>query len=65
MWRCFSGSSVRNLLLLDGYTNAGRYIDLINETLGESMEKMGIAHDFVFQQDSAPIHKVKKTGIFQ
>ena len=29
----------------------------INENLEESVEKMDIANDFVFQQDNTPIHK--------
>lgn len=40
------------------------YIDIINENLEESLLKLGLKDNFIFQQDNDPKHIAKKSQAF-
>lgn len=40
------------------------YIDIINENLEESLLKLGLENNFIFQQDNDPKHTAKKSQTF-
>jgi hypothetical protein len=59
LWGCMSYYSVGNLALIEGKMNGPKYVQILQENLVASAEKMGLGSDFVFQQDNDPKHKSK------
>jgi len=59
LWGCVSYNGVGNLVLIDGVMNGLKYVQILQENLCMSAEKMDLGSDFVFQQDSDPKHKSK------
>ncbi|EFN87473.1 hypothetical protein EAI_07760, partial [Harpegnathos saltator] len=47
-----------------GIMTAERYIDILYENLEESLLKLDLETNFIFQQDNDPKHKAKKTIAF-
>ena len=46
---------------LEGRMDAQQYVDILEEHLGESVDKLGMEmEDFIFQQDNDPKHTSKK-----
>lgn len=64
VWGCFSWAGVGNLTKINGIMTADDYIQILCENLEESMLKMGLEKDYIFQQDNDPKHKAKKTAAF-
>jgi len=64
VWGCFSWAGVGNLVKIDGIMTADVYIDIINENLEESLLKLGIEDNYIFQQDNDPKHTAKKSKAF-
>lgn len=56
VWGCFSWSGVGNLHKIDGIMDARHYTRILEQNLTESVEKMGIGDQFIFQQDNDPKH---------
>lgn len=56
VWGCFSWSGVGNLHKIDGIMDARHYIRILSTNLPQSVEKMGIADQYIFQQDNDPKH---------
>lgn len=56
VWGCFSWSGVGNLHNIDGIMDARHYIRILSTNLRQSVEKMGIAGQYIFQQDNDPKH---------
>ena len=61
IYGCFSYNGVGNLVNIDAITNADSYIEIINENLEESVEKLNVASDYIFQQHNDPKHIAKTT----
>jgi len=61
---CFTWSGIGNLARIEGIMTAEGYIDVLCENLEESLLKLGLENNFVFQQDNDPKHKAKKTTAF-
>lgn len=64
VWGCFSWFGVGNLVLINGIMTAEGYIDILNENLEESLLKMELEDNYIFQQDNDPKHTAKKTLAF-
>lgn len=64
VWGCFAWSGVGNLVPINGIMTADVYIDIINENLEESLLKVGLENDFIFQQDNDPKHTARKSLAF-
>jgi len=64
LWGCFSWHGVGNLAKVEGIMNAEGYIEILNENLEESLLKLGLEENFIFQQDNDPKHKAKLTCAF-
>lgn len=64
VWGCFAWSGVGNLAQIEGIMTANEYIDILCENIEESVLKLGIESNFIFQQDNDPKHTAKKTTAF-
>lgn len=64
LWGCFSYRGMGNLVPIEGKMTADSYIQIVNENLEESVERMGLGMNFVFQQDNDPKHTAKKSAKF-
>lgn len=64
IWACFSSYGVGNLVPIEGIMTADTYIDILNENLEESVLKMDLDEEWMFQQDNDPKHTAKKTKQF-
>ena len=60
IWCCMSYYGLGIHCIFDGRLNATRYIDILNENLIPSMEKLRQSQPFIFQQDNAPCHRAKR-----
>ena len=58
VWGCFSGAHQGPLVSFHGVNMAVTYIATLHDNLLPFIETMplDIKHDFIFQQDNAPIH---------
>ncbi|CAF0973656.1 unnamed protein product [Brachionus calyciflorus] len=54
IWCCMSCYGLGIHCIFDGRLNSTRYIQILNENLIESMEKLRQDQPFIFQQDNAP-----------
>lgn len=64
VWGCFAWSGLGNLIKIDGIMTADVYIDILNENLEESLLKVGLEDNYIFQQDNDPKHTARKTTAF-
>ena len=60
IWGCFSAYGTGRLEIIESILNSDVYIKILEDRLKPSSEYFGIADDFIFQDDSAPIHRAKK-----
>lgn len=56
VWGCMAHSGVGNLEFINGRMNAAMYRDVLRDNLTPSAVKLGLAHNFRFQQDNDPKH---------
>lgn len=56
LWGCFSYGCVGNLVLIDEKLTGTKYVDILENNLPPSVEKMGLEGSFTFQQDNDPKH---------
>lgn len=64
IWGCFAWSGVGNLVHIESTMTAEKYIDILCENLEESVLKLGLENDFIFQQDNDPKHTAKASTKF-
>ena len=50
LWGCFSSRGVGTLHKIDGIMNAVMYRDILESNLDESVQKLGLGTDYIFQQ---------------
>lgn len=55
-WGCFTWSGVGNLHKIDGIMDVRYYIRILSTNLRQSVEKMGITEQYIFQQANDPKH---------
>uniref|UniRef100_A0A9J8AJQ7 Tc1-like transposase DDE domain-containing protein n=1 Tax=Cyprinus carpio carpio TaxID=630221 RepID=A0A9J8AJQ7_CYPCA len=53
-----------NSLQVEGTLSAAKYRDSLNENPVQSIQKLRLDADFIFQQDLAPAHTAKSTKIW-
>ena len=56
-WGCFSTSGVGNLVFIDGNMPGEMYRDILEKNLLQSVKKLKMKKDWVFQQDNDPKHR--------
>ena len=61
VWGCFAGAHQGPLVSFRGVNTAVTYIATLRDNLLPFIETMplDIKHDFIFQQDNAPIHTAR------
>lgn len=61
VWGCMGWEGLGIMAEVEGRMDAQQYVDILEEHLGESVEKLGMEmEDFIFQQDNDPKHTSKK-----
>lgn len=58
VWGCFSNNGVGNLTRIEGKMTGPMYVNILQENLNASVQKMGL-ENFTFQQDNDPKHTSK------
>ncbi len=61
LWGSFAASGVCLLVFIGGILNADMYINILEQNLLSSAEKLGIRSTFKFHQGSNPKHEAYKT----
>ena len=61
VWGCMGWEGLGIMAEVEGRMDAQQYVDILEEHLGESVDKLGMEmEDFIFQQDNNPKHPSKK-----
>ena len=63
VWGCFAWSGIGNLVQIEGIMTAEGYIDILCDNLKESLLKLDLGNNFIFQQNNNPKHTAKKTTV--
>ncbi|GFX23628.1 transposable element Tc1 transposase [Trichonephila clavipes] len=58
VWGCMAASGVGKLVFLDGIMYKMAYLNILQNNLKESADKLGLGSNFIFQQDNDPKHTV-------
>lgn len=61
VWRCFAYNSTGQLKIIEGTMNAAKYIQILEDCLQSSVEKLELGPDWVFQQENDAKHTAKAT----
>ncbi|GFW05344.1 transposable element Tcb2 transposase [Trichonephila clavipes] len=56
VWRCTAASGVGKLVFIDGILHKMAYLNILQNNLKESADKLGLGSNFIFQQDNDPTH---------
>ena len=56
LWGCFSSRGTGNLVRIQGTMRKDDYIQILDENLKESAEKLELGNNWKFQQDNDPKH---------
>ena len=56
LWRCFSASGTGNLVKVNGIMKKEQYIEILEENIKQSAEKLDLGQQWMFQQDNDPKH---------
>ena len=55
-WGCFSSYGVGNLVFIDGNMTGEMYRAILNNNLLQSVNKLGMGAQWIFQHDNDPNH---------
>ena len=61
IWGCFSSKGTGRIHLCSSTINSERYIEILDSKFLPSTHYFGLQDCFIFQDDSAPIHRSKRT----
>ena len=64
VWGCFSYNGTGKLEVIQGKLKSGDYVNVLEKSLLDSMAKLGLPNDFIFQQDNDPKHTSKLSKDF-
>ncbi|GFU71750.1 transposable element Tc1 transposase [Trichonephila clavipes] len=56
VWGCTAASGVGKLVFIDGILHKMAYLNILQNNLKESADKLGLGSNFIFQQDNNPKH---------
>ncbi|GFY27627.1 transposable element Tcb1 transposase [Trichonephila clavipes] len=56
VWGCMAASGVGKLVFIDGIMHKMAYLNIQQNNLKESADKLGLGSNFIFQQDNDPKH---------
>ncbi|GFX87299.1 transposable element Tcb2 transposase [Trichonephila clavipes] len=54
VWGCMAASGVGKLVFIDGIMHKMAYLNILQNNLKESADKLGLGSNFIFQQDNDP-----------
>ena len=61
VWGCFSLNGTSNMKIIEGRLNAKKYQGTLNYNLKESVAKLELSNEWIFQQDNDPNHTANST----
>ncbi|GBP15725.1 Transposable element Tc1 transposase, partial [Eumeta japonica] len=64
VWGCMSSKGVGNLEFIESTMDHRAYLDILKRNLPESVRKLGIQDDYIFQQDNDPKHTAYNTKLW-
>ncbi|GFU14145.1 transposable element Tcb2 transposase [Trichonephila clavipes] len=56
VWGCMAASGMGKLVFIDGIMHKMAYLNIMQNNLKESADKLGLGSNFIFQQDIDPKH---------
>ena len=56
---CFSANGPGNLITVNGTKKIEQYMRILKDNIRQSAEKLGLGHQWTFQQDNDPKHTAK------
>ncbi|GFT87191.1 transposable element Tc1 transposase [Trichonephila clavipes] len=56
VWGCMAASRVGKLVFIDGIMHKMAYLNVLQNNLKESADKLGLGSNFIYQQDNDPKH---------
>lgn len=56
VWGCMAASGTGNMVFISGKMDKMQYLNILKQNLKQSVEKLGLPDDYVFQQDNDPKH---------
>eukprot|EP00112_Aurelia_sp_Birch-Aquarium-sp1_P004939 Seg1557.2 transcript_id=Seg1557.2/GoldUCD/mRNA.D3Y31 product="Transposable element Tcb1 transposase" protein_id=Seg1557.2/GoldUCD/D3Y31 len=59
LWGCFSASGPGNLVKVDGIRKKEQYIEILEENIKQSADKLRLGQQWKYQQDNDPKHTAK------
>lgn len=59
LWGCFSASGPGNLIKVNGIMKKEQYMEILEENIKQSAEKLDLGQQWIFQQDNDPKHTAK------
>lgn len=63
VWGCITAKGVGRLIILEGYVNAEKYREIIDDGVIPSLEQLSeFSENLIFQDDSAPCHRAKSVS---
>ncbi|GFY09625.1 transposable element Tcb1 transposase [Trichonephila clavipes] len=64
VWGCIASNGVGNFVFIDGIMDHKLYIDILNNNLKESVKKLGLDGNFIFQQGNDPKHTARNVKMW-
>ena len=61
VWGCFAYNGTGQLKIIEGTMNSAKYINILEDCLQSSAQKLELGPDWIFQQDNDPKHTAKIT----
>jgi transposase len=64
LWGCMNARGVGNLAKIDGNMDGPKYVEILQDNLGPSIERLGLGNGYILQQDNDPKHRSKLASNF-
>ena len=64
LWGCVASTGTADLVKVEGHMNSSQYQQILDKNVQESVTKLKLRRDWIFQQDNDPKHCSKSTKEF-